>query len=74
LEVAIKQLLLSAVGLEGANHRLLNEALDSLAWAIQRSEQVLAEVMEFHASEFDIQPEVRLRLTQMLMGQTMLFL
>lgn len=74
LEVAIKQLLLSAVGLEEANHRLLNEALDSLAWAIQRSEQDWAEVTELHEPGFEMLPGVRLKLGERLRGQARLFL
>lgn len=74
LQLAIKHLLGSVLGLEPESHRLFQEALDSLSWAIQRSGEGVSELLDFYESELGIQPDVRAKLARKLLGGSTLFL
>ena len=73
LELAIRYLLGSAVILEREKHRLLENALQALSWAIQRSEHDAAEVLELYESEFEIEPEESAKLVIQLSRETEMF-
>lgn len=71
---AISQLLVSVLNFEKENHRLLEEALESLSWAFQQSGEDISQVIEPYEYELTLQPSLRHKLVTGLPGGTKLFL
>jgi len=69
LQSAIRHLLGSVLTLELENHRLFEEAADSLSSAIQRRGEDVFRVLENYGAELGIQPVVRDRLAAKLLGR-----
>lgn len=74
IQLAIRHLLGSLVGIEQESNRLFHEAIDSLSWAIQRSGVGISEIMNSYEGELGIPFELRQRLASELVGDSRLFL
>jgi tetratricopeptide (TPR) repeat protein len=70
---AIRKLFKAVVGLEAEGHRLLEQAIEYLAWAIQRADLSALEVLQMYSEEFGASREVQVRLIQSLERESALF-